>query len=292
MDLNTITCREECGNIGFTGDRKWATFSSQSWAGARQSEWARGSRTPSAHSPGETARYTWGRSSSGSPRAPRTCSDRSWVGRWPRRADSASCPCCKDTSRRWRRQRTLTKSICLVLSGRPSPDCCQLECDAESALNTCYNTRQEQQQHTWAAFKRLSITWDQSRRRPDLRSQRRCGSLLPGALCWEYPRTETEYSVKESSQVHHYTCEPYVVVLLLLWILVVLWAAEVACWLDANHIAVPGGWTHRGESQQLVIWELLVFFICRSTISDTLLKSDFSNKYAFGFWIRRLAFWV
>lgn len=72
-----------------------APFSSQSWAGGHQSEWARGSRTPSDHSPGETARYTWGSFSSGSPRAPRTCSDRSWAGRWPRRADSASCPCCK-----------------------------------------------------------------------------------------------------------------------------------------------------------------------------------------------------
>lgn len=111
--------------------------SSQSWAGGRQSEWARDSQTPSGRSPGGTARYTWGRSSSGSPHAPRTCSDRSWAGRWPRRADSASCPCCKHrkggavtvkepTVRRELMmsshfKRTLIKSICLMHRGWPAP---------------------------------------------------------------------------------------------------------------------------------------------------------------------------
>lgn len=42
------------------------------------------------------------------------------------------------------------------------------------------------------------------------------------------------------------TCEPYVVVLLLVRLLVALWAGGVACGLDADHVAVPGGWTHGG----------------------------------------------
>lgn len=52
---------------------------------------------------------------------------------------------------------------------------------AESTLHTRWRTLQ---QHTW-----LSLTWDQSRRQSDLRSQTRCGSLSPGAPCWDYPTT-------------------------------------------------------------------------------------------------------
>lgn len=77
-----------------------ARFSlNRSWVRGRRSGWAHGSRRPSGRSRAGTARCTWGRSSSGSPRAPRTCSGRSWAGRWPRTADTASCPCC------WRRGR-------------------------------------------------------------------------------------------------------------------------------------------------------------------------------------------
>lgn len=106
--------------------------SSRSWACGHRSEWARDSRTPSGRSPAGTARCTWGRFSNGSPRAPRTCSGRSWAGRWPRRADSVSCPCCEREEERtlalmssqammWaNRERGLIKSICLTRRGWPA----------------------------------------------------------------------------------------------------------------------------------------------------------------------------
>lgn len=47
--------------------------------------------------------------------------------------------------------------------------------------------------------------------------------------------------------------EAYVVILLFLRLLVALWSAVVAGGLDAHHIAVPRGRTHRGEPEELVI---------------------------------------
>lgn len=55
-----------------------------------------------------------------------------------------------------------------------------------------------------------------------------------------------------------------VVVLLLLWVLQAVGPAEVACWLDADHVTIPGGGAHRGKAGQQVIRELPV----RSVYSD------------------------
>lgn len=57
---------------------------------------------------------------------------------------------------------TLIKSICLMRRGWPPSSTA-----AEQTLHTCYNTPQRQQ--TWAPLMRLSVTWDQSRRRSDHR---------------------------------------------------------------------------------------------------------------------------
>lgn len=79
--------------------------------------------------------------------------------------------------------------------GRPPPTTTSV---MQNQHFTRYKTHHQQ---TWAAFKRLSATWDQSRRQSDRRSQTRCGSLLLGALCWDYPdvnvkQREVERSIK------------------------------------------------------------------------------------------------
>lgn len=187
--------------------------SSRSWAGGRQSEWAHDSQTPSGRSPAGTARCTWGRFSSGSPRAPQTCSGHSWAGRWPRTADIASCPCCiRERDRRrekagerklvlissevmmWANQeRRLIKSICLMRRGWPAAWLIPTKegCAAEQTLYTCYNVQVWKTVGCSKLRRSLGtcrcVTWDQSRRQFVHRSQMGCGFQLLWVVRWYYP---------------------------------------------------------------------------------------------------------
>lgn len=75
--------------------------------------------------------------------------------------------------------------------GRPPPDCCQLKRVSCRIITSHMLEYTPAADLGGAAFKRLCVTWDQSRRQSDHRSQRRCGSLLPGALCVDYPTAQT-----------------------------------------------------------------------------------------------------
>lgn len=194
---------------------------SRSWAGGRQSEWARDSQTPSGRSPAGTARCTWGRFSSGSPHAPRTCSGRSWAGRWPHTTDIASCPCCTrgkrtEEERKRRGEKAHVNKQWSDDVGKPGAQankehlsdatwvaCCSTNtnkrglCSRTNTLHMlqCTGLENRSVQQTLMAFMRvwvcwLCFTWDQSRRQFVHHSQMGCGFQLLWAVRWYYPERE------------------------------------------------------------------------------------------------------
>ena len=56
-----------------------------------------------------------------------------------------------------------------------------------------------------------------------------------------------------------------VIHLLLLRVLQAVGAAEVACRLDAHHVAVPGRRAHGGQAQNLLLRELPVRSVCKGS---------------------------